>query len=104
MLTLPRFQILFAEIMDDAMRDHVLACRGLWNEPIAHTDSNCLPRSVQHASPSKCTQDLCEWIENRYAKLTVQVFEILNNGLKVSWSQVEKWKEMSIGHLGKGPF
>jgi anaphase-promoting complex subunit 2 len=86
--------------MDDAMREHVLACRGLWNQSIAHLGSDYLPRSVQHASTSTCTKDLCEWIENRYAKLAVQVFEILDNGLKVSWSQVDKWKEMSIGHLG----
>ena len=90
--------------MDDAMRDHVLACRGLWNESITHLDSDFLPRSAQHASPSRCTKNLCEWIENSYAKLAVQVFEILNDGLKVSWSQVEKWKEMGIGHLGNSFF
>jgi anaphase-promoting complex subunit 2 len=43
--------------------------------------------------------DLCEWIENRYAKLAVQVFDIIK-GVDISWDQVEKWKEMSIGHLG----
>ena len=89
--------------MNEAMRDHVYQrCGGLWDETTPEGVSKILPRAVQHTSPSTCTTDLCEWIENRYAKLAVQVFEILNNanGVNVSWSQVEKWKEMSIGHLG----
>jgi anaphase-promoting complex subunit 2 len=89
--------------MNDAMRDHIYqGCGGAWNEPVPERVSTILPRAVHHTSPSKSTTDLCEWIENRYAKLAVQVFEILDSsqGVKVSWSQVEKWKEMSIGYLG----
>ena len=102
-LTVFRFQILFAEIMNDAMRNHVQKeCGGVWNEPVSERLSAILPRSVHHTSPSKTTTDLCEWIENRYAKLVVQVFNVLDNShvFNVSWGQVEKWKEMGLGHLG----
>ena len=89
--------------MNDAMEVHVYhGCGAIWDASIPQGMSATLPRAVQHASPSSCATDLCEWIENRYAKLAVQVLEILDksNGVSVSWSQVEKWKEMSIGHLG----
>jgi anaphase-promoting complex subunit 2 len=98
---------MFAEIMNDAMRDRVFrSCGGVWNEPISERLSSILPRAVHHTSPSKSTTDLCEWIENRYASLAVQVFEILGNNQSadISWTQVERWKEMSIGHLGQSAF
>jgi anaphase-promoting complex subunit 2 len=113
-----KFQIMFAEIMNDLMTDYVLlGCEGIWSDPRAQKRRNgrrtpastndrqesILPRTAQHASPSKCVRELCEWIENRYAKLVVQVFQVLD-GTEVKHAkgpliQVEKWKEISIGHL-----
>ncbi|KAG0651002.1 Anaphase-promoting complex subunit 2 [Hyphodiscus hymeniophilus] len=101
-----KFQIIFAEIMNDAMRDHVYQkCGRVWDEPVPDRVSMILPRAVHHTSPSKSTIALCEWIEERYAKLAVQVFEIVDNShdVNVSWTQVEKWKEMSLGHLAQWP-
>jgi anaphase-promoting complex subunit 2 len=45
--------------------------------------------------------DLCEWIENRYAKLAVQVLSVLDAKFTVSWRDKEKYKEMSIGRLAE---
>lgn len=89
--------------MNEVMREYVYqVCGGAWNEPVSERVSTILPRAVHHTSPSSSTTDLCEWIENQYAKLAVQVLQILDNshGVNVPWSQVEKWKEMSLGHLG----
>lgn len=103
LLTHCRFQILFAEIMNEVMRDHIhQVCGGSWNKPIA-TGLAILPKAAHHTFPSESTTSLCKWIEDRYAKLAVQVFNILDEspGVKISWSHVDKWKEMSLGYLGQ---
>jgi anaphase-promoting complex subunit 2 len=51
------------------------------------------------SSPSRCVADLREWIENRYAKLAVQVLSMLGTKIKVSWTDMEKFKEMSLDRL-----
>jgi anaphase-promoting complex subunit 2 len=115
-----KFQITFAEIMNDSMAEYVcVCCQGIWSaealEALQHHNdqdrritndgsASILPRTAHHTSPSQCATNLCEWIENRYAKLAVQVFHTLatfqTNRVDISWTQVEKWKEMGIGHLG----
>jgi anaphase-promoting complex subunit 2 len=113
-----KFQITFAETMNHAMTEYVtLCCKGIWSaddlqarkRPSGQDEStnrhgSILPRTAHHAAPSQCVTNLCEWIENRYAKLAVQVFNTLgasqSNSVDISWTQVEKWKEMGIGHLG----
>jgi anaphase-promoting complex subunit 2 len=115
------FQVIFAEVMNDAMSAYVyLGCKGIWSKEDleagdcltvnSHPATNgrkgsTLPRNAHHAFPSQCAFNLCEWIENRYAKLAVQVFSILDsampNQVKVTWTQVEKWKEMGIRHLAE---
>jgi anaphase-promoting complex subunit 2 len=115
-----RFQITFAEIMNDAMTEYVsVGCRGVWSAEDAEargqhnaqamqgrksTTGLALPRTALHSPASQCVTDLCEWIENGYARLAVQVFHALGpsqtNHVDINWRQVERWKEMGIGHLG----
>jgi anaphase-promoting complex subunit 2 len=110
------FQITFAEVMNDAMSEYVhLGCKGLWSseslDGLVHVpaqrshdaERSNLPRTAHHNSTSKCVTDLCDWIQDRYAKLATQVIDVIDdaksNPVKVTLSQVEKWKEMGIGHL-----
>jgi anaphase-promoting complex subunit 2 len=103
-----RFQVVFAEIMNDAMTECVdCACRGIWSsqntlhQPKNLVDSSVLPRAAHTASPSRCVTDLCEWIENRYAKLAVQTLNLLDTKASVSWADKEKYKEIGIGRLAE---
>lgn len=110
------FQIIFAEVMNDAMSEYVyLGCKGLWSsedldgvvqppdQRSHYTERSNLPRTAHHNSTSRCGTDLCNWIQDRYAKLATQVIDVIDdvksNPVKVTLSQVEKWKEMGIGHL-----
>ncbi|KAH7416920.1 hypothetical protein BKA64DRAFT_282227 [Cadophora sp. MPI-SDFR-AT-0126] len=109
-----RFQVCFAEIMNTAMMEYVhRACKGSWGladmakiPQDKHGASSsmdrisALPRTAHNSSPSPCVTDLCGWIENRYAKLAVQVLNMLGTR-SVSWTDKEKYKEMSIGRLAE---
>lgn len=63
-------------------------------------DITVLPRMVNPSSTSQCITELCDWIENVYARLAVEVFGLQGN-VSVSWTDVEKWKEMCIGRLAE---
>ncbi|KAL5320541.1 hypothetical protein ACEPPN_011350 [Leptodophora sp. 'Broadleaf-Isolate-01'] len=109
-----RFQVCFAEIMNNAMTEYVYqGCKGIWSledaadapsakqGTVSTTDrTSTLPRTAHNASPSRCVTDLCGWIENRFAKLAVQVLNMLGTR-SVSWTDKEKYKEMSIGRLAE---
>ena len=103
------FQVVFAEIMNDAMTGYIQSgFKGTWSldgMSAIESDSgnkesrdSILPRMVHHANPSRCAINLCEWVEERYSKLVVLVLKVLDN-VEVSWSDKEKWKELSIGRL-----
>ncbi|KAJ8061873.1 hypothetical protein OCU04_009664 [Sclerotinia nivalis] len=100
------FQVIFAEIMNQSMTEYVnRGCRGLWSSNEVNMTpedgdrrNSVLPRTAHHVSPSNCVTDLCGWIEDRYSKLAVLVFKVIDN-VEVAWSDMEKWKEMSIGRL-----
>lgn len=100
------FQVIFAEIMNQSMTEYVnRGCKGLWTSNdvnVTQEDgdkrNSVLPRTAHHVSPSNCVKDLCEWIGNRYSKLAVLVFKVIDS-VEVAWSDMEKWKEMSIGRL-----
>jgi len=107
-----KFQVCFAEIMNNSMTEYVYrGCRGLWGSEEESQDggkgkstgseSAILPRTAHHSSPSRCVTELCEWIENRYAKLAVQVLSVLDLETKVTWGDKEKYKEMGIGRLAE---
>ncbi|PQE14132.1 Cullin family protein [Rutstroemia sp. NJR-2017a BVV2] len=100
------FQVIFAEIMNRSMTEYVhRGCKGLWSSNETYDDveankkrNSMLPRTAHHVSPSRCVTELCGWIEERYSKLAVLVFKILDNA-EITGSDREKWKEMSIGRL-----
>ncbi|ESZ93357.1 hypothetical protein SBOR_6254 [Sclerotinia borealis F-4128] len=100
------FRVIFAEIMNQSMTDYVnRGCKGLWTSNEIHVTiedgerrNSVLPRTAHHVSPSSCVTDLCGWIEDRYSKLAVLVFRVIDD-VEVAWSDMEKWKEMSIGRL-----
>ncbi|QSZ32768.1 hypothetical protein DSL72_002347 [Monilinia vaccinii-corymbosi] len=100
------FQVIFAEIMNQSMTEYVnRGCKGLWSSDEINVSpgdddrrNSVLPRTAHHVSPSNCVTDLCGWIEDRYSKLAVLVFKVIDN-VEVAWSDMEKWKEMSIGRL-----
>lgn len=101
-----KFQVIFAEIMNQSMTEYVnRGCKGLWSSTeisVTPADgdrrNSVLPRTAHHVSPSNCVTELCGWVEDRYSKLVVLVFKVINN-VDVAWSDMEKWKEMSIGRL-----
>lgn len=101
-----KFEVIFAEIMNHSMTEYVnRGCKGLWSATeinITPQDgerrNSVLPRTAHHVSPSNCVTDLCGWIGDRYSKLAVLVFKVIDN-VEVAWSDMERWKEMSIGRL-----
>ncbi|CZR50548.1 related to component of the anaphase promoting complex [Phialocephala subalpina] len=101
-----QFQVTFAEVMNDSMTEYVnRGCKGIWSQldlsGSQSSNETILPRTAHHPSPSRCVRDLCEWIENRYAKLAVQVLNMLDTKFNISWTDKEKYKEMSIGRLAE---
>jgi anaphase-promoting complex subunit 2 len=109
-----RFQVIFAEIMNDSMTDYISrCCRGVWSpndmarhrifedEASLRTDyhDSILPWTTNQLPLSRCVTDLCQWIEHRYTKLAVQVLSLLDVKVIVTWADKEKYKEMAMGRL-----
>ncbi|KAI0011281.1 hypothetical protein F4779DRAFT_236855 [Xylariaceae sp. FL0662B] len=92
-----RFQILFAELLDGMMITYVRkSFAGVW-EPNKGLESKT--RASDHrAMQPKCIRELSDWIENHYARLAVEVTSCLG-GIQISWTEVEKWKEIAVGRL-----
>lgn len=92
-----RFQILFAELLDGLMVTYVQeSFAGVWE---ANIDSN--PRTWTPGRSNlqpRCIRELSEWVENHYSRLAVEVTNKLGS-VQVSWTDVEKWKEIAIGRL-----
>ncbi|KAK8114745.1 Cullin family protein [Apiospora kogelbergensis] len=87
-----RFQILFAEILNELMITYLHnSFAGVWEKS---EDPHTL-----HPRP-RCVEQLMAWIEDRYARLAVEVTNQLDN-VQVSWTDVEKWKEIAIGRLAE---
>jgi anaphase-promoting complex subunit 2 len=104
-----KFQVTFAEIMHTMMKDYVQkGFKGVWSlensqktpaQNFLDPEDSVLPRAAHLVSPSQCTSDLCEWVENRYSKLAVQVLSMVDTPTTITWANKEKYKEMGIGHL-----
>ncbi|XWW92633.1 hypothetical protein V2A60_000558 [Cordyceps javanica] len=85
------FQVLFAELMDNCMREFIeTAYARVWDAPeVKDRDSgSVLPGCMAH---------LCDWVENQYGRLAVEVFSRL--GGQVKWADVEQWRGIAIGRL-----
>ncbi|KAI2628318.1 Cullin family protein [Xylaria nigripes] len=93
-----RFQILFAELLDRMMVIYVQqSFSGDWGSIEDVTMADSFISQTQLVQP-RCVQQLSDWIENRYARLAVEVTNRLG-GVDVSWADVEKWKETAVGRL-----
>jgi anaphase-promoting complex subunit 2 len=101
-----QFQVTFAEVMNDSVTEYVYrGCKGVWSLPESSKNQSdrgsILPRMAHHSSPSRCVTDLCEWIEERYTKLAVQVLNMLDTKSNVSRADKERYKEIGIGRLAE---
>lgn len=86
-----RAQRVFAEVMNDMLDDHVKsAYAGQWE------------------SPSNVIERLRDWVENQFARFTVEILACLKEEnysderqtTDVSLADVERWQEMGINRLG----
>ncbi|WYZ34455.1 hypothetical protein EsH8_I_000731 [Colletotrichum jinshuiense] len=99
-----RFQVLFAELMDAMMIEHVkTSFAGVWTQSKAEGGKDAprassVSRAAKLGTPSRCIAALCDWVENHYSRLAVEVFARLGSG-DIAWTDVEKWKEIAIGRL-----
>ena len=92
-----RFQILFAELLDGMMVTYVQeSFAGMW-EPELDPDHKLWNPMRPNTQP-RCIRELSNWVENHYARLAVEVTTRLG-GVQVSWTDVEKWKEIAVGRL-----
>ncbi|KAB5581086.1 hypothetical protein GE09DRAFT_1084968 [Coniochaeta sp. 2T2.1] len=103
-----RFQILFAEVMDAMMSDFVRgAYAGVWAAP---SEQHGLVRSAsitgwQATTPSAsspCITSLCNWVENHYARLAIEVLSRITDDLTqspVTLSDVKTYQSLALGRL-----
>ncbi|EGY18420.1 anaphase-promoting complex subunit 2 [Verticillium dahliae VdLs.17] len=102
-----KFQVLFAEMMDALMVEHIkTSFAGAWTQQ-TQTAASAAPlppprpprASLRRAgSLSPCIASLHDWVENHYARLAVEVFDRLGAEV-VAWKHVEEWKEIAVGRL-----
>ncbi|KAK9439172.1 putative anaphase-promoting complex subunit ApcB [Metarhizium brunneum] len=86
-----KFQVLFAEIMDECMSDFIRRTyTGVWT-------ALDVAGSVNPSASSGCMAHLCGWVENHYGRLAVEVFSRL--GGQVAWTDVERWRDIAVGRL-----
>jgi anaphase-promoting complex subunit 2 len=121
-----KFQVIFARVMNDAMTSYVNSTYSkVWSsrsapspspkhnrfsehsqqfrssivgELNANDDGPLVPRGVNHSKPSEVVKELCEWVEDRFSRVAVEVLNKLDH-MQVEWSDMDKWKEMCIGRL-----
>lgn len=96
-LTGESFQVLFAELMDDAMGEFIMASyAGRWSfgksKPVDRTLFS------DTSGGSYCTSHLSSWVEDHFSRLAVEVLGRLGEG-QMPWSDVAKWKEIALGRL-----
>ncbi|KAI1807154.1 hypothetical protein F4811DRAFT_507092 [Daldinia bambusicola] len=93
-----KFQILFAELLDGMMIAYIRETfAGVWGPNDDLQSAARLPTGIR--MQPKCIKELLDWVENQYARLAVEVTSRLGSGIQISWSDVEKWKEIAIGRL-----
>ncbi|KAI9171583.1 Anaphase-promoting complex subunit [Paramyrothecium foliicola] len=83
-----KFHVLFAELMDSCMVNYIRSTyAGHW----------LLPDKTASSAVLGSAHYLCDWIENQYGRLAVEVFGRL--GGHVSWNDVERWRDIAVGRL-----
>lgn len=92
-----RFQVLFAELLNNMMVTFIHETfAGRWG--VSQDVDTRISGVGQQASQPYCIRELSSWIENRYARLAVEVTIHVGN-VQVAWTDVEKWKEIAISRL-----
>ncbi|OTB00052.1 hypothetical protein M426DRAFT_66650 [Hypoxylon sp. CI-4A] len=93
-----RFQILFAELLDEIMIAYIREkFAGKW-EPNDDLKMRSRMGNRVRIQP-ECVKELTDWVEDQYARLAVEVTSRLDSNLSVSWAEVGKWKEIATGRL-----
>ncbi|KAH8179886.1 cullin family protein [Sarocladium implicatum] len=88
-----RFQVLFAELIDQCMVTFIHKnYAGVW--ATFDTDSKT---PASNSLLTGCMGDLGNWIENHYGRLAVEVLSRI--GGQVAWADVERWKDVAVGRL-----
>lgn len=102
------FQVLIAEIMDRKMTEFIhQSYARVWNTSSRSRSSRGLDRdaskSMNLAQTSWCIMSLCEWIENQFARLALEVLSRVDKTAAkpgvVSLADVQQWKEIGIGRI-----
>ncbi|KAH8815134.1 hypothetical protein F5884DRAFT_851633 [Xylogone sp. PMI_703] len=106
-----KFQVAFAEIMDAAMKRYITySFRGRWlaeeNEASKSSErkmrgsdgTESVTRSSRQAAQSQNIMKLCDWVENKFSRLCVEVFNQIGK-VGIDWTDIEKWKEAGISNL-----
>jgi anaphase-promoting complex subunit 2 len=106
-----KFQILFAEVMDGMMCDFVKrAYAGVW---AAQSEQHGLLKPKRTASitglqatkpgsSSPCVASLCDWVENHYARLAIEVLSRIVDDSRqppVTLSDVKTYQALALGRL-----
>lgn len=98
------FQVLFAEIMDRKMTEFVHGSYArVWKTSAKAPSSHGLDRSTTTTQASQCILALCDWVENCFARLALEVLsrvdKISRRPQVVSLADVQQWKEIGIGRI-----
>lgn len=102
------FQVLLAETMDRKMTEYVhRSYARVWKTPGKSRHSHGLERdaakSMNPAQTSWCILSLCDWIENHFARLALEVLTRVDKTAAkpnvVSLADVQQWKEIGIGRI-----
>ena len=115
-LTGEKFQLLFGEIMDEMMSDFVRgAYAGVWTasgpqparfREMMGTPITGLPNANMRAA-SPCVASLCDWVENHYARLAIQVLSRVaappdsssSDQPPIALADVKTYQSLALGRL-----
>ncbi|KAK0730791.1 hypothetical protein B0H67DRAFT_477665 [Lasiosphaeris hirsuta] len=103
-----RFQVLFAEIMESIMSKFVTgAYVGVWAASSSSTRSvsaatNTISRMPNPSSSSPCILALSDWVENHFARLSVEILSRVSpdpSSSPVTLSDVKTYQSLALGRL-----
>lgn len=104
------FQGLFAEVMDRTMREYVRRSYSkVWKTGPAkfrgfHGLDKGAAKSTSLTQASWCIMSLCQWIDNHFARLALEVCSRTagsdsRENMAVPLADLQQWKEVAIGHI-----
>lgn len=102
-----RFQVLFAEIMNQKMTQYIrTSYAGIWKSwprSSSASLSRAAAMSLNITQPSCCIVSLCDWVENHFGRISLLVLGHVDKGCPrpstVSLADIQQWKEIGIGRL-----